>query len=66
MCSAMKKIALLIETSRTFGREFLNGIAKFAQSRRDWLMRLMSPEDLRGRRPFAGFDGIIATSARQL
>ena len=34
MSSAMKKIALLIETSRTFGREFLNGIAKFAQSRR--------------------------------
>ena len=59
----MKKIALLIETSRTFGREFLNGIAKFAQSRRDWLMRLMSPEDLHGRRPFAGFDGIIARAA---
>jgi len=59
----MKKIALLIETSRTFGWEFLNGIAKFAQSRRDWLMRLMSPEDLRGGRPFAGFDGIIARAA---
>lgn len=59
----MKKIALLIETSRTFGREFLNGIAKFAQSRHDWLMRLMMPEDLRGRHPFADFDGIIARAA---
>ena len=59
----MKKIALLIETSRTFGREFLNGIAKYAQSRHDWLMRLMTPEDLRGRRPFTDFDGIIARAA---
>ena len=59
----MKKIALLIETSRTFGREFLNGIAKFAQSRHDWLIRLLMPEDLRGRCPFADFDGIIARAA---
>ena len=59
----MKTIALLIETSRAFGRNFLNGVARFAQTRRDWLMRLVTPEDLRKRHPFAGFDGIIARAA---
>ena len=63
MSPAMKKIALLIETSRAYGRNLLNGIARFAQTQRDWLMRLMTPEDLRGRCPFAGFDGIIARTA---
>ncbi len=56
----MKKIALLIETSRAYGRNLLSGVAQFAQSQHDWLMRLMTPEDLHGRCPFAGFDGIIA------
>ena len=60
MSSAMKRIALLIETSRAYGRNLLNGVAQFAQNQHDWLMRLMTPEDLRGRCPFAGFDGIIA------
>lgn len=59
----MKTIALLIETSRACGRNFLNGVARFAQTRRDWLMRLVTPEDLRKRHPFAGFDGIIARAA---
>ena len=60
MSAAMKKIALLIETSRAYGRNLLSGVAQFAQSQHDWLMRLMTPEDLHGRCPFAGFDGIIA------
>ena len=38
----MKKIALLTETSRGFGRDFLNGVAQFAQEQRDWLMRLLN------------------------
>ena len=59
----MKKIALLTETSRGFGRDFLNGVAQFAQEQRDWLMRLLTPDDLSGRHPFAGFDGIIARAA---
>lgn len=59
----MYRIALLTETSRGYGRDFLNGIAQFAQERRDWLMRLLTPQDLKGLRPFAGFDGIIARVA---
>ena len=59
----MYRIALLTETSRGYGRDFLNGIAQFAQERRDWLMRLLAPDDLKGARPFAGFDGIIARVA---
>ncbi|MBP5320747.1 MAG: DNA-binding transcriptional regulator [Kiritimatiellae bacterium] len=59
----MKRIALLTETSRGYGRDFLTGVAQFAQERRDWLMRLLSPEDLGGRKPFAGFDGIISRAA---
>lgn len=59
----MYRIALLTETSRGYGRDFLNGIAQFAQERRDWLMRLLAPDDLKGRNPFAGFDGIIARVA---
>ncbi len=56
----MKKIALLIETTRACGRNILNGVSRYAQTRRDWLMRLMTTDDMRKRRPFAGFDGIIA------
>ena len=53
------KVALLAETSREYGREFLNGLAQFAQEQGGWLLRLFSPDDLKGRHPFAGFDGII-------
>lgn len=54
------KIALLSETSRGYGREFLNGIARFAQEQCDWSLHLLTPNGLKTTRPFAGFDGIIA------
>lgn len=54
------KVAIISETARAYGREFLNGVAHFAQEQRDWYLRLFSPDDIRGRRPFAAFDGIIA------
>ena len=55
----MRNIALLTENSREYGRELLKGVAAFAQERRDWLLRLLTPGDLRERRPLKNFDGAI-------
>lgn len=66
----MKKIALVIENSREYGRGLVRGIAAFGQERRDWLLRLIKPTDLRRPDALAGYDGIIARvadeSARRL
>ena len=59
----MRKIALLTENSREYGRELLKGIAMFAQERRSWVLRLLTPDDLASRSALAGFDGVIARVA---
>ena len=59
----MRRIALLTENSREYGRELLKGIAEFAQERRNWILRLLTPSDLRPRSALAGFDGVIARLA---
>ncbi len=60
---AMKKIALVIENSREYGRGLVRGIAAFGQERRDWLLRLLTPADLAHRNALSLFDGIIARIA---
>jgi len=65
MHATMRKIALLTENSREYGRELLKGVAEFAQERRNWMLRLLTPSDLRSRSPLAGFDGVIARLADQ-
>ena len=56
----MRKIALITENSREYGRELLKGIADYSQERRNWLLRLLTPAELKSRNPLAGFDGAIA------
>lgn len=56
----MKKIALITETSREYGRELLTGIASFAQEQRDWILQILLPADLKKRKALHGFDGVIA------
>ena len=55
----MKKIAIMLESTRAYARAVVEGVAAFAQERRDWILRpvnaqTFSPVHLRG------FDGIIA------
>ena len=55
----MKKIAIMLESTRAYARAVVEGVAAFAQERRDWILRPVnaptaSPARLRG------FDGIIA------
>ena len=42
----MKRIALIIENSREYGRGLVRGIAGYGQERRDWLLRLLTPSDI--------------------
>ena len=64
----MRKIALLTENSREYGRELLKGIAAFAQERRNWILRLLTPSDagfsLR-RRAFSRFGGPCPPKGRK-
>lgn len=59
----MKTIALIIENSREYGRGLIRGIAAFGQQRRDWLLRLLTPDDLAAPEALAGYDGVIARVA---
>lgn len=59
----MKKIALVIENSREYGRGLVRGIAAFGQERRDWLLRLITPADIEGACSLDGYDGVIARIA---
>lgn len=58
----MRRIAILVENSRAYGRAMIEGIADFAQVRREWILRPVSPEDVFGT-DFRGYDGIIARIA---
>ncbi len=59
----MKRIALIVENSREYGRGIVRGIAAFGQERRDWLLRLLMPADIGHRGALSEFDGIIARIA---
>ena len=56
--AASRRIGLLIERSRAFGRLMCEGIISFAQDP-GWNIRYLAPEDLHGRE-LAKFDGFIA------
>ena len=53
-----RRIGLLIERSRAFGRLMCEGVIAHAQDQ-GWEIRYLAPEDLRGRE-LAEFDGFIA------
>ena len=57
----MKTIGLFLETSCEYGREFLKGVAKYAQERRDWRLALVDlPGISADKKIFSDCDGIIA------
>lgn len=56
--TATRRIGLLIERSRAFGRLMCEGIIAHAQDR-EWVVRYLEPADLRGRH-VAEFDGFVA------
>ena len=58
----MREIALMVENSRAYGRSMIEGIAAYAQERRDWLLRPLTVEDAFSPK-VKDFDGIIARIA---
>lgn len=55
-----KRIGLLIERSRAFGRELCEGIISYAQERNDWEIVFLNVTDVRSQRKRSGIDGFIA------
>ena len=56
----MKRIGVVVERSRTFGREICEGIIGYAQERNDWELGLMNAERLGAQTREGCFDGFIA------
>lgn len=56
----MRKIGILIERERAWGRLLCEGIAGFAQTRGDWALTMLEREDLRKGAYLRNFDGFIA------
>jgi len=55
-----KRIGLLIERSRAFGRELCEGIISYAQERDDWEIVFLNVTDVRSQRKRSAVDGFIA------
>jgi LacI family transcriptional regulator len=55
-----KRIGLLIERSRAFGRELCEGIISYAQERDDWEIVFLNVTDVRSQRKRSAIDGFIA------
>ena len=58
----MRKIAIMVENSRAYGRAMIEGIAAFAQDGRDWILRPLSVEEAFTTK-LKDFDGVIARIA---
>ena len=56
----MKKIGILIERQRAYGRQLCEGIVRFAQERNDWVLNMLEWEDLQHIDRLKKFDGFIA------
>ena len=57
-----KKIAIMVENSRAYGRAMIGGIAAYAQEQPDWILRPLTVED--SFTPHLNdFDGVIARIA---
>ena len=54
----MKKIAVMIETSRAYGRALMEGIAAFAQEAGDWKLRSLPNERITAEQ-LEDYDGLI-------
>jgi len=58
--SLMKRIALLSERLRAYGRRICEGVAAFAQEQDDWSLSMLEWEDLCHPARISEFDGFIA------
>jgi len=56
----MRRIGLYVERQRAWGRRLCEGVAAFAQERRDWSLVMLERDDLADRAHLARFDGFIA------
>lgn len=56
----MKKIAIMLESTRAYARAIVEGVAAFAQERRDWILRPVNAQTFSPVRLRRDFDGIIA------
>lgn len=55
----MRKIGILIERQRAFGRQLCSGIIQYAQTRDDWSLTMLDWDDLAHASRLAEFDGFI-------
>lgn len=55
----MRKIGILIERQRAFGRQLCTGIVHYSQTREDWQLTMLDMDDLTHASRLAGFDGFI-------
>ena len=60
----MKKIAIIVEPSRAYGRAVIRGIADFAREKRDWSLQLLSDKTASSE-TLRNFDGAIARIANE-
>jgi LacI family transcriptional regulator len=58
--AAMRKIGILIERQRAFGRQLCSGIVKYAHTREDWTLEMLDFDDYARTSHLTKFDGFIA------
>lgn len=58
--SNMKRIGILIERQRAYGRQLCEGIVRFGQEQKDWTLGMLEWEDLKKPERLKRFDGFIA------
>lgn len=56
----MKRIGIFVERQRAWGRRLYEGIAAYAQERRDWELSALERSDLGNQRTALRFDGFVA------
>ena len=57
--TAMRKVGILIERQRAFGRQLCTGIVQYAQTRDDWSLSMLDWDDLKRPSRFRDFDGFV-------
>ncbi|MBR1870436.1 MAG: DNA-binding transcriptional regulator [Kiritimatiellae bacterium] len=60
MKTEFKRIALIAELTRAYGRNLCEGVAAYAQTKSDWSVHLLSPAQKAQVDLLKGYDGVIA------
>ena len=56
----MRKIGILVERLRIYGRQLCEGIVRFSETKDDWVLNMLEWEDMRHAERLREFDGFIA------